>query len=51
MDTSSKSVSGRSLENVYYVVQFFKQEKQHKLDINITAETSEATGISDTITN
>ena len=29
------------------MVQFFIQEKEHKLDINITVVTSEATGISE----
>ena len=35
MISSSKSV----LEIIYYVVQFFKQEKEHKLDINVAAVT------------
>ena len=33
------------------MAQFFIQEKEHKLDINITAIISEATGISERLMN
>ena len=46
-----ESVSGRLLEMVYYVVQFFKEEKEHKSGINITAVTSEATRVSEILMN
>ena len=34
-------------EIMYYVVQFFEQGKEHKLDINNSAVTSEVIGISE----
>ena len=49
MASSLKIVSGRSLKKIInYVIQFFKQ---YKLDINITAVTSEATGVSERLKN
>ena len=52
MISSSQSVSDRPLkgmawEIVYNVAQFFKKQKEQKLNINITAVTSEATRVSE----